>query len=209
MNVANIEAVMYELANLFLVPVLLVIIALFAYAFFSLGAFGAQYYQRWKRGVNLDRLRSNATGLPLAGFPLLSHYFAHSRCTVTELEVLAARELLHLRVVTRVAPMLGLVATMIPMGPALMALSKGDVQGISENLIVAFTAVIFGLVTASVTFFVASIKKQWLASELHAVTELMAVVASPAIGTTAVGEDEGPLQATDRKKAPEDACEAA
>ncbi|MCJ8268121.1 MAG: MotA/TolQ/ExbB proton channel family protein, partial [Psychrosphaera sp.] len=73
------------------------------------------------------------------------------------------------RTVSRIAPMLGLIATMIPMGPALKSLADGNVQGISENLIVAFSAVIFGLVIATVTFWIASIKKRWLAVELAAI----------------------------------------
>ena len=35
-------------------------------------------------------------------------------------------------------PMLGLVATMIPMGPALLALTESDAKGIGENLVIAF-----------------------------------------------------------------------
>jgi len=62
--------------------------------------------------------------------------------------------------------MLGLIATMIPMGPALKSLSDGNIQGISENLVVAFSAVIFGLVISSITFWIASYKKRWLAIEL-------------------------------------------
>lgn len=43
--------------------------------------------------------------------------------TVVELETLAIKRLGLARIATRVAPMLGLVATMIPMGPALKALA--------------------------------------------------------------------------------------
>lgn len=46
---------------------------------------------------------------------------------------------LECRCTSRSAPMLGLVATMIPMGPALLALTRNDAQGIGENLVVAFS----------------------------------------------------------------------
>jgi len=62
---------------------------------------------------------------------------------------------------------------MVPMGPALKGLADGNIQGISENLIVAFSAVIFGLVIASITFWIASVKKRWLAEELVALTPLL------------------------------------
>jgi biopolymer transport protein ExbB/TolQ len=90
-----------------------------------------------------------------------------------DIETFALKELEYLRIATRVAPMLGLVATMIPMGPALKALANGNVQGISENLIVAFTAVIFGLITASITFWIASIKKHWLVVEMGLVEDMI------------------------------------
>ena len=62
--------------------------------------------------------------------------------------------------------MLGFIATMIPMGPALKSLADGNIQGISDNLVIAFSSVIFGLVIATVTFWVATVEKRWLAVEL-------------------------------------------
>ncbi|MCR3815313.1 hypothetical protein K3Z86_16210 [Pseudomonas aeruginosa] len=70
---------------------------------------------------------------------------------------------------SRSAPMLGLVATMIPMGPALLALTRNDAQGIGENLVVAFSAVILALVAASITFFILTVRRRWLLQELRAV----------------------------------------
>ena len=84
----------------------------------------------------------------------------------------ALKQLEVLRVVTRIAPMLGLIATMIPMGPALKALADGNIQGISENLIIAFAAVIWGLVISTLTFWPASVKKRWCAQELINIRKL-------------------------------------
>ncbi|WP_279634555.1 MotA/TolQ/ExbB proton channel family protein, partial [Pseudomonas aeruginosa] len=72
-------------------------------------------------------------------------------------------------ITSRSAPMLGLVATMIPMGPALLALTRNDAQGIGENLVVAFSAVILALVAASITFFILTVRRRWLLQELRAV----------------------------------------
>jgi len=47
-----------------------------------------------------------------------------------------------------VTPMLGLVATMIPMGPALKSLSDGNLADVSNNLTIAFSAVILALIAA-------------------------------------------------------------
>lgn len=83
-----------------------------------------------------------------------------------ELELFAFKRLEFLKLVTKVSPMLGLIATMIPMGPALKSLADGNIQGISENLSIAFAAVIFALAAASLTFITVSIKKRWLAQDL-------------------------------------------
>ena len=65
--------------------------------------------------------------------------------------------------------MLGLVATMIPMGPALVAVSAGNTQGIAANLVVAFSAVIVALLAAAITYTVLSIRRRWLLEELNGV----------------------------------------
>lgn len=167
MDIALIEGWMYDLSQLFLWPVMVAIIALFLYAFFTLGIFAAQFRQRRSGWAGIERALQQGAESALRGYPLLRHRVQWPMLTQTDLEVFASRELEPIRIVTRVAPMLGLVATMIPMGPALKALANGNVQGISENLVVAFTAVIFGLITASLTFWIASVRKQWFLYELR------------------------------------------
>jgi biopolymer transport protein ExbB/TolQ len=63
--------------------------------------------------------------------------------------------------------MLGLVATMIPMGPALVSVASGNAQGIAQNLVVAFSAVIVALMAAAITYLVLSVRRRWLLSELN------------------------------------------
>ncbi len=64
------------------------------------------------------------------------------------------------RIATRVAPMLGLVATMIPMGPALKALADGALQDVSRSLMIAFSAVILALLAAAISFTVVNVRKR-------------------------------------------------
>jgi biopolymer transport protein ExbB/TolQ len=90
-----------------------------------------------------------------------------------QLDVAALYDLEGVRNVSRLAPMLGLIATMEPMGPALKSLADGNIQGINDNLIISFSSVIFGLVIASITFWIASVKKRWLAEELVALPPLL------------------------------------
>lgn len=175
----QLEHLMFVLSDLFLAPVLILLALLFIYSLYAMGQFAAQTFQR-RAGRSAFALACNShlgselvTLSSLKGYPLALK--AHRCPTITsdELDVAALEELETVRSVSRLAPMLGLIATMVPMGPALKSLANGDVQGISDNLIIAFSAVIFGLVIASITFWIASKKKRWLAAELVALAPLV------------------------------------
>lgn len=155
-----IEVAMYDISQLFLYPVLIAIAALFAHAFYALGAFA------WQA---VARLRGQA-----AGFELQAVRAARPWTTVVELETLAVKRLEFARIATRVAPMLGLVATMIPMGPALKALADGQLADVSRSLMVAFSAVILALLAAAISFTVVNVRKRWYAADLAAIEQDMA-----------------------------------
>ncbi len=87
-----------------------------------------------------------------------------------DLEVAAMRRLEFIRIATRVTPMLGLIATLIPMGPALLALTKNDVAQMSELLRSAFSSVVLALASASLCFWIATVRRRWCAEELVAVS---------------------------------------
>ena len=171
MDTSHIEGLMYQVSGLLLAPTLFLIALLFFYSFFVFGVFVVQYTQRSRNAENYIRAKNSLLEKKnfsaVKGYQLFSHFVANPDCTGTDLDIFALRRLEKQRIVTRIAPMLGLVATMIPMGPALKSLADGNIQGISENLVIAFAAVIFGLVTSSITFWTASVKKRWLAVELN------------------------------------------
>jgi len=174
MNIRALEDLMYQLSDFFMAPVLILLAILFAY---SLIATGEYVFQIWQRRANrksyLKAVKSElgqANNLNLKGYPLLEIAHSHPKVTKDQLDVAALEIMQGVRSVSRLAPMLGLIATMVPMGPALKSLANGNVQGISDNLVVAFSAVIFGLVIASITFWIANDKKKWLAKELVAIT---------------------------------------
>ncbi len=161
---------MYQASHWFLTPVLISIVLMFLYAWFVLGRFICQIGQRYFNSGNyaylIDPSRKSTKISSLDGYPLFSVIANNPLASNDELDVFALTELDTMRNITRVAPMMGLIATMIPMGPALKSLADGNVQSISENLIVAFAAIIFSLIAASLTFWVASVKKRWMAQEL-------------------------------------------
>lgn len=141
------ELGLFEVSRLFLVPVLVLIAAALAYAFVSLGMFLAETVQRWRGSYR----------------PVLGRESGDS----DDIELAIMKRLEWLRIVSRTAPMLGLVATMIPMGPALLALSRGDAASVGESLVVAFSAVILALVAASIAFFILTVRRRWLLEELR------------------------------------------
>ena len=172
--IAQIEQIMYQMSDLFMAPVLCLIALLFIYSLFATGQFFTQTMQRRRHYRSFKQLLNGKLGsnseLPLNGYPMASLANEMPNITQDQLDVAALKELEGVR---RLAPMLGLIATMIPMGPALKSLADGNIQGISENLIVAFSAVIFGLVIASITFWIASVKKRWMVEELVALMPLI------------------------------------
>ena len=175
--IAQIEQIMYQMSDLFMAPVLCLIALLFIYSLFATGQFFTQTMQRRRHYRSFKQLLNGKLGsnseLPLNGYPMASLANEMPNITQDQLDVAALKELEGVRNVSRLAPMLGLIATMIPMGPALKSLADGNIQGISENLIVAFSAVIFGLVIASITFWIASVKKRWMVEELVALMPLI------------------------------------
>lgn len=162
----GIESALYEVSKFFLTPVLIVLSLMFLYALFVTG------------GLLLD--------LGLAAFggqrrrALAAHAARNPGISQEQLELHLLKLLEPLRITSRVAPMLGLVATMIPMGPALIAVSAGNAQGMAQNLVVAFAAVVIALLAAALTFTVLSVRRRWLLGELNDIVNAAASGASHA-----------------------------
>ena len=173
MNIAVLEGLLANLAEILMAPVLVAIVILLIYSIYAMGRFGGLYFVRKKNAEAYARQLSQGKPLWMAGYPVHNYFVNNPGACFDELEVYALKQLESLRIVTRVAPMLGLIATMVPMGPALKALADGNIQGISENLIIAFAAVIWGLVIATLTFWPATVKKRWFAAELINARKLM------------------------------------
>lgn len=64
-------------------------------------------------------------------------------------------------IVTKIGPTLGLMGTLIPMGPGLAALGSGDVTTLSNAIIVAFDTTVVGIGAGAVAYVVSKIRKRW------------------------------------------------
>lgn len=69
-------------------------------------------------------------------------------------------------VLVRVGPILGLLGTLIPLGPGLAALGSGDIVTLAEALTVAFDTTVTGLVIGALAYLVSKFKKQGYESDL-------------------------------------------
>jgi hypothetical protein len=159
-----------NIADLLLTPVQIAIYILFVLSLFE---FGRMLVQGTLRLAGRGALRSNLTGGANAGYPIVRLHLDDPTLTADDLDVAAMKRLEFIRVATRVTPMLGLMATLIPMGPALVALTRNDVAQMSELLRSAFSSVVLALASASLCFWIATVKRRWCAEELVAVARTL------------------------------------
>ena len=79
-------------------------------------------------------------------------------------------------IVTRIGPTLGLMGTLIPMGPGLAALGAGDVNTLANAIIVAFDTTVVGIGSGAVAYVVSKIRRRWYEeylSDLDALTDVI------------------------------------
>ena len=98
--------------------------------------------------------------------------------------------------ISKVAPMLGLMGTLIPLGPGVIAIGAGDTQTLSTSLLVAFDTTIMGLIVAAVALLVSTIRKSWYAkysAAFEAACEVVLEKANEGAACSAVQANEGAL----------------
>ena len=64
-------------------------------------------------------------------------------------------------IITRVGPTLGLMGTLIPMGPGLAALGAGDVNTLAESLTLAFNTTIVGIGSGALCYVIGKVRTGW------------------------------------------------
>lgn len=79
-------------------------------------------------------------------------------------------------IVARVAPMFGLMGTLIPLGPGLIALGQGDTKTLSDSLLIAFDTTVAGLIAGAISYVVSGIRKNWYEKYMVSLETLMETV---------------------------------
>jgi len=96
--------------------------------------------------------------------------------TIQDYEEKVARRTEITRILVRVGPMLGLMGTLIPMGPALLALSQGDVVTLANNLIIAFGTTVLGLLIGGIAYMMTEVRNRWYDKDLSDIAYICEVL---------------------------------
>lgn len=180
-----ISDVMYWISTGLLVPVVILLIFFFARALILVGTFFGQYLamKRTQHIVNsrldslsLDNLDEFAKSLPEnSGTSVITFMKkiieakgnkALTDRLLSDFEIMADKEIATPKTLGKLGPILGLMGTLIPMGPALAGLAQGDIASMAYNMQVAFATTVIGLVVSAIGFVVLQMRQRWLLQDL-------------------------------------------
>lgn len=88
-----------------------------------------------------------------------------------KVQAIARHRLERADLLARIPPMLGLMATIIPLGPGLAALGKGDPAQLASAVTVAFDATVLGLVAGIGGLVIGKLRRRWYEEVLEAMEE--------------------------------------
>jgi biopolymer transport protein ExbB/TolQ len=184
---------MFIISGALLYPAIIALLALVVWTLVALGQFISEYAGRAR---SLERLRKGCTQsrslleqcsyddaarvLSASGSnPLLGSFIddltkslgsdrfsVESEKLLQDYEILISGELERLKILTRTAPMLGLMGTLIPLGPALMGLSAGNIEALASNLVIAFSTTVLGLFIGGIAYAILLTKRRWYLQDL-------------------------------------------
>ena len=76
----------------------------------------------------------------------------------------------------KISPMLGLMGTLIPLGPGIAALGMGDTEALSSSLLIAFDTTVAGLVVAAICLAIGKIRTNWYGDYMSSLDSAMATM---------------------------------
>lgn len=168
------------------IPVIICLLLALAFAAFSIGwwlteKFGERRHLSVSLPALLDQMRAGTepladcienSGLLRRQKDALLELTRHPDFTPVMRESLAAnlleREQAHYDhilkatdLVSKLSPMFGLLGTLIPLGPGIIALGRGDTYTLSTSLLTAFDTTIAGLIAAAVCLCISTVRRRW------------------------------------------------
>jgi biopolymer transport protein ExbB/TolQ len=98
---------------------------------------------------------------------------------LAEYDYRSLRRLERTRILVRLGPALGLMGTLIPLSPALAGLADGDVATLTENLRVAFSVTVAGLLVGAIAFAISLVRDRLYAQDYSDVEYIAASLTAP------------------------------
>lgn len=190
---------MHTVSNGLLIPTIIILLLLVAFIVFEIGSLLVETIARRRKvKISVSALIESFQEKDTQGIideidksslfrrqkTALVELLKHSNLPPASLQALARRlmaneELHYLKItnhtdlVARLGPMLGLMATLIPLGPGLIALGQGDTKTLADSLLTAFDATVTGLAAAGVAFVISRLRKRWYEDYLSSQEALM------------------------------------
>ena len=180
-----ISDILYWISTGLLVPVIVLLIILFCRAILLAGSFYGQYLSIRKTEAllrnELGKLTPDTVGdlsskLPEKSRSLVIMYMrqvldtrdtpAQVQRLLANFEIAADKDLAISKTLTKLGPILGLMGTLIPMGPALAGLASGDIASMAYNMQIAFATTVVGLVAGAVGFLTQQVKQRWYLQDM-------------------------------------------
>ncbi len=197
--------ILHATSQSLLIPVILGLLLFLVIAFAELGSFFAEYKRRkgqpsmdmmetfcdvgdiapWQI-KNLQQVLENSSLQPRQRGPLIA--LLGRAYPSREVKKLIARDILDQEefrakkilgktdLMARLGPVLGLMGTLIPLGPGLAALGQGDVRGLSEAVIIAFDTTVAGIAAGAVAAFISKVRRRWYEKDLVQMELLLELV---------------------------------
>ncbi|MFT5591837.1 MAG: hypothetical protein ACI8SR_000192 [Oceanicoccus sp.] len=133
----------HQFVNVLLLPVVLALIFCLAVLF-------------WEVGATISEKFGGLLRLQLQGEKALSDY---ATVRIDRVDML-----------TRSGPILGLMGTLIPLGPGLTAMSQGDLTQLSTAISIAFDTTVIGLLIGLGAFILGRFRRRWYEQALDRVS---------------------------------------
>lgn len=180
-----ISDILYWISTGLLVPVIVLLIILFVRALLLVGSFYGQYLSIRKTEALLreelnaltpasvaelsGKLPEKSSSLVIASIKQILNAQdspAQIQRLIANFEIAADKDLAISKTLTKLGPILGLMGTLIPMGPALAGLASGDIASMAYNMQIAFATTVVGLVAGAVGFLTQQVKQRWYLQDM-------------------------------------------
>ncbi len=182
----EITKILYWISTGLLVPVVVLLLIFFIRALLLIGTFYGTYMQKLKFNKSMlpvfDSLNKHNVRTSLEELPVQDKLFAglylqkamqpelstiHYDKLLNDFEIVCQKDLAGSQTLAKLGPILGLMGTLIPMGPALVGLASGDIGSMASNMQVAFATTVIGLLIGAVGFIILQIKRRWFAADIN------------------------------------------